>query len=409
SGGGSAGAGNASWPIVPAPAPDTGNGAQRTGGVSTISTGCVHGLTVGQQVSVSGVADASFDGSFAVTGVPNPGAFSYAQAGLPDAVSGAGNANAGSKAVAATGMLPFNNCAVVGDSVDPASSLFVQPATVAVGSNDTLASLAQAFDARWGTGLAASDLAVLNASVPLLLRVGGSMLVPGQPNYPIGYGDTFDSVVATLAGQGVQVSVAQLGTANASSAILAPGAQAQFALNTLQPATTVPPGVSGFSITRTNPDPGIDFDQLSPSQLVSSLFNLLGWTITGAGGFTASGAGLATTPTEQSLTTADGLTPLDPDDTDDANWYYQQAIAIAPFGQPSQPAVSPALPAAASNPYNGVGQTSGALNQITLALNLQDVYGNSQPMPAGQQTLAIPVGYYDVLSGPASWPSLAIA
>ena len=203
--------------------------------------------------------------------------------------------------------------------------------------------------------------------------------------------------------------MAQLGTANASSAILAPGAQAQFALNTLQPATTVPPGVSGFSITRTNPDPGLDFDQLSPSQLVSSLFNLLGWTITGAGAFTASGAGLATTPTEQSLTSADGLTPLDPDESDDANWYYQQAIAIAPFGRPSQPAVSPALPAVANNPYNGVGQTGGSLNQITLALNLQDVYGNSQPMPAGEQTLAVPVGYYDVLSGPASWPSLAIS
>lgn len=408
SGGGSAAVGNASWPIMPAPAANTPNGAQRTGGVSTISTSCVHGLAVGAQVSVAGVADASFNGSFTVTAVPNPGAFSYAQAG-PDAVSGDGSANAGSSPVPAAGMLGFNNCAVVGDSIDPASNLFVQPATVAVGTNDTLASLAQAFDTRWGTGLATSDLAVLNASVPLLLRVGGSMLVPGQPNYSIEYGDTFDSVVATLAGQGVQTSVAQLGTANANAAILAPGAQAQFALNTLAPATTVPPGVSGFSITRTNPDPGIDYDQLSPSQLVSSLFNLLGWTITGAGAFTASGAGLATTPTEQSLTTADGLTPLDPDDTDNANWYYQQAIAIAPFGKPAQPAVSPALPAIASNPYNGVGQTGGALNQITLALNLQDVYGNSQPMPAGEQTLAIPVGYYDVLSGPASWPSLAIS
>ncbi|HET6208966.1 MAG TPA: hypothetical protein VFD94_01210 [Jatrophihabitans sp.] len=408
SGGGSASAGNAGWPIPPAPVSGP-NGAQRTGGVSTLSTGCVHGLAVGQQVTVAGVDDASFDGSFTVTAVPNPGAFSYAQAGLPNAVSGGGSANAGSTAAVSAGLLPFNNCAVVGDSIDPASSLFVQPATAAVGSFDTLASLGQAFDGRWGTGLAPSDLAVLNASVPLLLRVGASMLVPGQPDYRIGYGDTFDSVVQALAGQGVQTSVGQLGTANADSPILAPGAQAQFALGTLQPATTVPPGVSGFSVSRTNPDPGIDFDQLSPSQLVSSLFNLLGWTITGNGAFTASGAGLATTPTEQSLTSADGLTPLDPDQADDTNWYYQQAIAIAPFGQPSQPAVSPALPAAAANPYNGVGLTGGVLNQVTLALNLQDVYGNSQPMPAGMQTLAVPVGYYDVLSGPGSWPSLAIA
>ena len=107
SGGGSATAGNTSWPIMPAPAANTSNGAQRTGGVSTINTGCVHGLAVGQQVSVAGVADASFNGSFTVTAVPNPGAFSYAQAGLPDAVSGDGSANAGASPAVAAGMLPF--------------------------------------------------------------------------------------------------------------------------------------------------------------------------------------------------------------------------------------------------------------------------------------------------------------
>ena len=161
SGGGSASAGTASWPIMPAPAANLGNGAQRTGGVTTISTGCVHGLAVGQQVSVAGVADASFNGSFTVTAVPSPGAFNYAQAGQPDAVSGDGSANAGSSPAVAAGMLPFNNCAVVGDSVDPASNLFVQPATVAVGSFDTLASLSQAFNSRWGSSLVTSDLAVL--------------------------------------------------------------------------------------------------------------------------------------------------------------------------------------------------------------------------------------------------------
>jgi len=386
-----------------------GSGARRSGGTTTVALLVVHDLIVGDQVALAGMSDASFNGVFTVTAVPTDSSFQFAQAGQPDAAGGGGFANHGSAATGSVGLLAFNNCAVVGDTVDPASSLFVQPVTAAVGPADTLTSISSAFNERWGSALAAADLATLNADVPLLLQIGAELSVPGQPSYQIGYGDTFASIVRVLAGHGVQTSVAALGSANASRAILAAGAQAQFALGTLQPATTVPAGVSGFSVSRTNPDPGLDFSQLSPEQLVSSLFNLLGWSITAAGGFTASGAGLATTPTTKSLTTPDGLTALDPDQAEDGTWYYQQAIAIAPFGPSTQPATSPALPAPAANPYNGIGQISGALNEVTLALNLQDVYGNSQPMPTGEQSLAVPVGYYDTLIGPASWPALAIA
>jgi LysM repeat protein len=396
------------WPILPATA--TPPGAVRAGGTTTISTSCVHGLSVGDTVTVAGVGDSSFDGTFTVASVPTSGAFTYAQAGATDAKSGGGACNEGNTRAVSSGLLPFNNCAVVGDNVDPTvTSLFVQPATHTVQPTDTLQAVADSFDARWGLGLQAADVATLNASVPQLLAVGAALTVPSQPSYEIGYGDTFDSIVAKLAQQGVQTSVSALGTANAGTSILAPGAAAQFANGVLRPATTVPPGVAGFELTRTNPDPGKTFNQLTPAEKVGALFNLVGWSLAGEGAFIASGAGLPTTPSDQLLLQSDGLTRLDPDETGDTNWYYQQTLAVAPFGSSATGTTSPALPLPASDPYNGVGLTAGALNEATIGLALLDVYGNAQPLASPDSSLDVPVGYYDDLAGPLSWPSLAIS
>jgi LysM repeat protein len=391
------------WPVQPASA----QGAQRTAaGVTTIATGCVHGLAKGDQVTVSGVADASFDGTFAVTDTPTAWTFTYAQTGLGAATSGGGAVNAGATAIPAAGLQPFNNCAVIGESVDPSvSSVFVQPATYPVQPSpdpnnpvNTLEYVAAAYAARWGAQLAPADVAAVNADVPQLLAVGASIAVPGAGDVPIGYGDTFGSI-ATHAG----VSPSQLGAANATAPILAPGAVAQYANAVLQPATIVPPGVAGFEMTRTNPDPGLTFNQLDPAQKVGALFNLVGWSLDSAGAFTPSGAGLPTTPSDKLVLGPGGLVPLDPDATGDASWYYQQVLAVAPFGSPQNGSASPALPPAAADPYNGVG----AASEATIALNLQDVYGNVQPLP--DPTVAVPVGYYDDLAGPGSWPSLAMA
>lgn len=77
-------------------------GAVRRGGRVTITTIAPHGLILGGSVTVAGVADTSFDGTFGVADVPNASTFSYAQAGA-DGVSGGGSAStAGAPAAYAT-------------------------------------------------------------------------------------------------------------------------------------------------------------------------------------------------------------------------------------------------------------------------------------------------------------------
>jgi len=54
-------------------------GASRTNNVVTITTAFGHGIVAGDQVTISGVTDASFNGTFSVTSVPTSTTFTYAQ------------------------------------------------------------------------------------------------------------------------------------------------------------------------------------------------------------------------------------------------------------------------------------------------------------------------------------------
>lgn len=49
-----------------------------TANVATLTTAAAHGFVVGEQVTVSGV-DATFDGTYAITGVPSATTFTYAK------------------------------------------------------------------------------------------------------------------------------------------------------------------------------------------------------------------------------------------------------------------------------------------------------------------------------------------
>lgn len=66
-------------------------GASRNGatGVVTITTTGSHGLNIGQSITIAGVTDASFNGTFTIQDVPSPTTLTYAQAG-PTASSGSG-------------------------------------------------------------------------------------------------------------------------------------------------------------------------------------------------------------------------------------------------------------------------------------------------------------------------------
>jgi hypothetical protein len=66
-------------------------GASRNGatGIVTITTVGSHGLNIGQSVTIAGVTDASFNGTFTIQDVPSPTTLTYAQAGAT-ASSGSG-------------------------------------------------------------------------------------------------------------------------------------------------------------------------------------------------------------------------------------------------------------------------------------------------------------------------------
>lgn len=286
-------------------------------------------------------------------------------------------------------IMPFHNCAVVGDAIDPGSATVVAaPATHEVLAGESLTKVAEAFNERWGQSLGATDVATLNADLPQLLEVGATLTLPDQQPHEILYGDTFASVAAHA---GVTIAALVGAGGNATAAILSPGALVQFSPGVLTPATTVPPGTVGFELMRADPDPDDQtYDELTPTQLVGSLFNLTAWSVAAGGGFAASGEGLPTTPIEAG-----------------PSWAYSQALAAAPFATSANGSASPALPAAAENPYNGIG--AGAPGEATLALRLQDVYGNRQPLPSPWDAVAVPVGYYDDVVGLSAWPSLAVS
>ncbi|QRK06317.1 PQQ-dependent sugar dehydrogenase [Archangium violaceum] len=73
----------------------TAGGAVRSGGVTTFTTTRQHGFRKGEKLTLAGVDDASFNGTFYVASIPaSPSAttFTVAQPGQPDASSGGGTA-----------------------------------------------------------------------------------------------------------------------------------------------------------------------------------------------------------------------------------------------------------------------------------------------------------------------------
>jgi DNA-binding beta-propeller fold protein YncE len=71
----------------------TASGAVRASNTVTITTSAAHGLSIGQVVTITGVTDSSFNGSFTVSSIPSTTTFTYFQSGT-DASSGGGTATA---------------------------------------------------------------------------------------------------------------------------------------------------------------------------------------------------------------------------------------------------------------------------------------------------------------------------
>jgi hypothetical protein len=171
----------------------------------------------------------------------------------------------------------------------------------------------------------------------------------------------------------------------------------------LRRSASVPPGVVGFGLARANPH-----GATGPNDMTRRLHSLLGYEVTGPGSyFRPSNASLPLGPVEDTP----AWLRLPPGPTH-AYWVYQQVVPIAQFGIYNACPDSPALPAAAENPYAGITGPSGAagpgLSSATLELAYHDVYGNTTAttQPPGQLELA--VGYTDELIGVAAWPGAAL-
>ncbi len=165
----------------------------------------------------------------------------------------------------------------------------------------------------------------------------------------------------------------------------------------------VPPGVVGFGLARHNPR-----GASGPTGLTQRLHSLVGFQVRPNADFAASHEGLPVGPLDREPAWM-GLPPKGP--TAHAYWAYEQVIPIARFGAVNDCPASPALPAAAENPYRGVtGPSEGsarALSSARVGLAYHDVYGNETRATRPLPDVELPVGYTDDLVGVSAWPGAA--
>ncbi|HJQ02937.1 MAG TPA: LysM peptidoglycan-binding domain-containing protein [Jatrophihabitans sp.] len=153
---------------------------------------------------------------------------------------------------------------------------------------------------------------------------------------------------------------------------------------------TAPPGNIGFSLSRTDPAPGISPDAETRTQ---SLFSLLAFELTGTG-FTMPAISL----------------PAGPQSPAAAVWDYQQTVPVAKlWTDPPPDAATGALPAGADNPYLGIARVAGANGPflgawVDLTFAFRDVFGNELAAAKTIPDVKAPISYYDPVRGLGSWP-----
>ncbi len=171
--------------------------------------------------------------------------------------------------------------------------------------------------------------------------------------------------------------------------------------------STVPQGVAGFLLTRTNPgSTGVT----GPEYRTQSLYSLLGFQLAGNDYFTASNEGLPVMPAKNDASDFAGLAAPCFVNLDDDLWSYHQAVPVAQFGKINSIPPCVALPGSTANPYAGItgpaGPTgaTGPYSQVTCDLAYHDTFGNQTVSTEPLQPLSFAVGYLDPVIGLASWP-----
>lgn len=246
-------------------------------------------------------------------------------------------------------------------------------------------------------GIAVAELATLNASNRALLRVGAVIEIAGKAPYTVGLGDdllavarAFDLSVEALAGPiGDQPNLLVIGAVMA----VRPGWVAA--------RSTVAPEQGGFQILRRKPvepatvetrDEALD----DAAYRIQALFQLMGYALDKAGGYSASNAGLPVIPqdADQDLR----QTRFGVSDGEAQPWAYRRLLPLAPFAGPDRFEQLPSL-----DPYAGLGRTA------QIGVMFQDVFGNRLPRSEPQVKVSWPQLYRDPLVPLHAWPSVTLS
>src|SRR3989442_1059325 len=113
------------------------NGPVRTSNTVTITTTAAHSFVVGQTVVISGVTDASFNGTFSIATVPSTTTFTYSQTGA-NATSGGGTVSSFAVKVKAVSIADNTKSATAVVSIDSGIQISVKPTSATVGTSENL-------------------------------------------------------------------------------------------------------------------------------------------------------------------------------------------------------------------------------------------------------------------------------
>ena len=286
---------------------------------------------------------------------------------------------------------PFHNYAVsVENAGDADAVVFVAPPLCEIKEKQTLTAIATALD------IEVNQLAQANATLPHVIRPGIVVQLPDSNPYTVQLGDD----LLSLALRQPDPTLSTVATAiDKLAEPLLTGARIYLHPDWVLRKATLPPGKTGFSMLRTDPDPEATADRESaaqdtPATRLQTLFNLLSYRLTGQGGFDKSAEGLPCAPSEshrQELNPAPaGVAPP---------WRYARVLSIAELAKRS-PAPSPAA-STAVDPYAGLGQDA------ELGFELYDLFGNRCLPDGAIPSVQTRVLYSDPLVALNQWPSTA--
>jgi len=199
-------------------------GASRNGttGVVTITTVGSHGLNIGQSITIAGVTDTSFNGTFTIQDVPSPTTLTYAQAGLT-ASSGSGTVTGLPLANIVLAQTNQGTCTAGGTGV---ITVTCNQGSLAAGATSTMTVIVQIQSqailnsvVASGTDAAGTALANVNASLtttvplPASSTLSAPVGITGTPQSPtpnVGQSDSITwkvSNVSTTATPNVQFTI----------------------------------------------------------------------------------------------------------------------------------------------------------------------------------------------------------